>query len=215
MLRRAFALLLCIIVADVLLSVLFWRLAGVSSRNADIATVCAPTPDARPAIVVFFSDDPELRRERLGKTAALALACPPAPILLVGGARPHKGYFGSEEMARQLEAVGLDRRRFRIGRASYDTRTNVLEMKAMAAADGATRLALVSDALHLLRIRAVIGDSVPGTELIDFPAGGDAGPARIVSRANYEAAAWLAMLAPEALRELVFELIGRRGGGSG
>jgi uncharacterized SAM-binding protein YcdF (DUF218 family) len=210
-LRRAFALLMWLMAADVLLSLVIWRAAGASIRDGGIAAACAP--DARTAIVVYYSDDPALRQERLGRAAALARACPSAPVFLVGGARPHRSYFGSEEMARELGAMGLDRRRLRTGRASYDTQTNVTEMKAMAAADSANRLVLVSDAMHLLRIHAVFGDPPPGMELFDFPAGGSAGVTRIVSRVNYEAAAWLAMLAPEALRRLVFELIGRRGSG--
>ena len=210
LLRRTLALVLCLAAADVLLSVFVWRLANNASRGADMAAVCPPAADARAAIVVFYTDDPALRQERLGKAAELARECPSSLLLLVGGARPHRNYFGSEEMARGLAAMGLGRQRLRTGRESYDTQTNVLEMKAMAAADGAVRLALVSDALHLLRIRAAVGDASAGMELFDFPVGGDAGLMRIVSRANYEAAAWLAMLAPEALRGLVFKLIGRR-----
>ena len=210
LLRRALALVLCLTAADVLLSVFVWRLANNASFSADAAAVCPPASGASAAIVVFYSDDLALRRERLAKAAELARECPSALIFLVGGARPHRNYFGSEDMARGLAAMGLGRQRLRTGRESYDTQTNVLEMKAMTAADGAARLALVSDALHLWRIRAVSGDPQPGAELFDFPVGGDAGLMRIVSRANYEAAAWLAMLAPEALRGLVFKLIGRR-----
>lgn len=213
MLRRASALILCLIAADVLGSLLVWRLAGNSTRGAAITDVCVT--GAQAAIAVFYSDDPELRQERLAKAAELARQCPSSQLFLVGGARPHRGYFGSEDMARQLEAMGLGRQRLRTGRASFDTLTNVHEMRAMAAAAGADRLALVSDALHLFRIRAVFGEPAPGMELLFFPASGEAGLARIVTRANYEAAAWLAMLAPEALREFVFKLTGRRGGASG
>jgi uncharacterized SAM-binding protein YcdF (DUF218 family) len=209
LLRLALALLACFVLTDVILSFVAWRAAAAFVHEADVASVCAPASHARAAIVVFYSDDAPMRRERLAKAADLARFCPSALIFLVGGARPHRNYFGSEEMAGQLEGAGIARSRIRTERASYDTATNVAEAKAMAAA-GAARLALVSDALHLLRIHAVFGQTPPGMELSDFPTGGDAGLLRMVSRANYEAAAWLAMLAPQTLRELAYKLTGRR-----
>lgn len=173
--------------------------------------VCARASDAGAAIAVFYADGAAMRRERVEKAAELARACPSALIFLVGGARPHKGYFGARNMALELEGMGVASARVRTERNSFDTETNVLEMKSMAAAEGVVRLALVSDALHLLRIRAVFGDPAPGMELLFFPASGQAGLLRIVSRPNYEAAAWLGMLAPAPLRRFVFELTGRRG----
>lgn len=214
-LRRALALIFCFVAADILLSLMFWLAAAASVRDGSPASACAAASADRAAIVVFYSDDPVLRQERLGSAAELARACPAASVLLVGGARPHRGYFGAVEMGRELASMGLEPSRLRTGRSSYDTETNLLEMKSLAAAEGANRLALVSDALHLLRIRTVFGQPDPGTELLFFPASGDARLTRIVSRANYEAAAWLFMLAPVPLREYVFGLIGRRGGISG
>jgi uncharacterized SAM-binding protein YcdF (DUF218 family) len=209
---RILAFLASVILADVLLSEAAWHIAAASIREADPAVACAPVSGSGAAIVVFYSDDPASGGERLEAAAELARFCPSALIFLVGGARPHRGFFGSEEMARRLEMAGIERPRMRAGRASYDTESNILEARAMAMENGALRLVLVSDALHLVRIHADFGETPPGMQLFDRPVGREAGLLRKVTRANYEAAAWLGMAAPEALRGLVFKITGRRGG---
>ena len=206
---RSMAVAVALAAAFCLASVALWRL-GPDAPNPVIARVLCGTDDSA-AIAVFFSDDPADRQSRISVAIEAARECPDSLILLIGGARPGRNYYGAEAMSGELQIAGIPKARLRAERASYDTASNVSELARLADADGISRLILVSDPFHLLRIRHYFARSSRNYELSAAASGAAAAWPHIVWRAAYESCAWAGMLLPETLRQKLLGLAGRHG----
>lgn len=150
-------------------------------------------------VVVLFGD-----AQRLGSTTATSLqraldiASDRTHFLCVGGARPHRGYWGSCEMRAWLLERGVTPARVSAERVSYDTATNLVAAKSMLRNSGGESAVIVTDSLHALRIRLLfkddLGDALKvwGYPLLD---GSNTPLDSIVSRAQYEVLAWMVSVA--------------------
>lgn len=197
-----------LITANVAVSVLWWGGAVRQYPPIDTALFCSE--QRKPVgIVLFYADDDMFRSERLSATDNAAQRCPKARIFAVGGARPHRHYFGAEAMAAWLEARGIERSRILIDHQSFDTRGNVDAAIDIAHRTDISTLILVSDPLHFGRIDYLFRRRDPTLSLEHNPSGNDASLARIVNRANYEGAAWLLEFVPSSLRMVVLSWLRR------
>ncbi len=136
-------------------------------------------------------------------------SCPQSLVFLLGGARPFRNYFGSEEMAQSFRRFGVGQERLRSERNSHDTRTNVAALASLAKANGAARVILVSDPFHLVRIRHEIARLNLEFALADLATGQDASWRHVVWRGCYEAMAWASLALPDKIRQSLLSAIGR------
>ncbi|MDZ4684351.1 MAG: YdcF family protein [Planctomycetaceae bacterium] len=159
-----------------------------------------PKPAGAPAIAVLFGD-----ADRMGATTLRSLrnarttASPQAIFIGIGGARPDIGYSGACEMRDWLVARGIDRSRISVDTRSFDTKSNLVELRRFASELAtAGPIVIVTDSLHALRIRVLFGGGldpgllVPGYRLID---GTLASTVNALSRSQYELVAWVTYLA--------------------
>ncbi|MBK8458557.1 MAG: YdcF family protein [Phyllobacteriaceae bacterium] len=195
---------------DLLACLALWMTARTLPAINDPDAFCRSPLSSDAAIVAFYADNPDWLTDRLEGAAALAKACPDAPIFLVGGSRPRRGYFGSLDMAERLTVMGVATGRMKTETRSRSTRANVEEAVAMAEAAGKTKLVAVTDRPQGLRIRRAARHIAPEL-LVDFHVTGrQSDPLGAIMRGNYELAAWAMEFAPEAFREALFSLLGRR-----
>ncbi len=125
---------------------------------ATSAPADGPREQGPAAIVVFYHDDPELRRARVAKGVELMAADPGATLVLVGGSRPHRGsYLGAAVMRAMAIAQGVAPERITIDRGSNDSWSNIEGALAATAAGNPPpkRMLFVSDRLHLPRLALI------------------------------------------------------------
>jgi uncharacterized SAM-binding protein YcdF (DUF218 family) len=188
-------------------SVSVWKF-GFTRFNQDAeALECGPGRSM--AIAIFYSDEADELEQRLATGLRAAQKCPQSLVFLLGGARPFRNYFGSEEMRRNLQLLGVSADRLRSERRSYDTRSNVDELADLVSSNGTRRITLISDPFHLMRIGYEIGRRIPGFDL-DALATGERMPwPRVVKRGAHEVLGWIGALTPDSVRESIFAVIGR------
>ena len=106
-------------------------------------------------------------------------------------------------MKAKLIDAGIDASRLASERLSYDSRTNVQQMLALAQAQSVKRLILVSDPLHLHRLLFMARDQAAGLglSLRSITAYPSRDPLAFLWRPHYEAIAWFAELLPRGLYE--------------
>jgi len=180
-----------------------------------------PTPVGAASIAVLFGD-----ADRMGETTlrslrnARTIASPRASYICIGGARPDIGYSGACEMRDWLATRGIDRSRIRVDTRSFDTRSNIVELRRLASEHASTTpIVIVTDSLHALRIRVLFGGSldpsllVPGYRLID---GTLASSVDALLRSQYELVAWVAYFSlPESAYRALLKRLRRNVQGSG
>ncbi len=151
------------------------------------------------ALVVFFGGENSHTISRVDVAAAALATCPQLEAYLVGGARPLRSTFGSEQMKTMLENAGIAGGRLFTEKASYDSVGNVKAMFELAAARGLQDLVMVSDPLHLIRLaRQSRGHAMQGSYRISgLPAWPGHDPLAFWWRPNHEALAWLLWMLPE------------------
>lgn len=111
------------------------------------------------AVVVFYGDQGQSSLNRLDAARKIWETHNPKPqILLVGGARPARDYYGSQWMAELLQQSGIAADDLVIDRTSFDTRTNLTALKRIVQELDIKTLLLVSDRLHLRRIVPLMKD---------------------------------------------------------
>lgn len=167
----------------------------------------ASVPAEAPAVVFYSSHDAD-RQARIAATLDLLRRGGPRAVLIVGGARPGRGYFGAEEMATELIALGVPATSIRTERSSYDTESNT--EAAISLLSVAPAAVLVSDPLHFPRI--LVGLRRRGWDrpvAFHHSSRQDQSLATALLRTHYEAIAWLGLLAPQAVRDAVFRFIRR------
>ncbi|MGE0516310.1 MAG: YdcF family protein [Hyphomicrobiaceae bacterium] len=169
---------------------------------------CIQIPENLPPeapIVVFYTSDQLEREARVTAVSEAWRQFGRRPVLAVGGARPGRGYFGSEVMALRLAALGVNRRDIISERHSFDTETNIAAARELA--PSARAVVLVSDALHLARILMLLRTYWPMAEPVLYPAPMKVELFRVWFRVHYEAVAWLSMFVPEPLREALLKQV--------
>ena len=78
-------------------------------------------------------------------------------LMIVGGNRKRLSKSGSEVLAQVAIKSGYPEENIRVGATSYDTVSNVREIKQLAAAKGWRKLLLISSPLHVMRISWLFG----------------------------------------------------------
>jgi uncharacterized SAM-binding protein YcdF (DUF218 family) len=109
-------------------------------------------------------------RERLGHALDLYRGGHVRLLVCVGGAREGRSETGSGLMADALLAQGLPAAAVRHDTVSFDSISNWRAAQALLPPDAAADPLLISDALHLLRIRRItggVGTPAPSTSLPD------------------------------------------------
>lgn len=203
---RAAALLrwlAALLVADLVVSAALWATSPLFFRQWDGA--CWPDT----TLVVFFGGENSHTGSRV-RTAAEALkACPELRAMLVGGARPERGFFGSEEMMRQLVEAGNVETRLVSERRSFDSPGNIEAMFSLADLWQPAELVLVSDPLHVLRLAHIAGEREAAARyrLTGLAAWPREDPLAFWWRPHYEAAAWVAQMMPRGLYGRIVALI--------
>ncbi len=194
-------ILFAVILVDLAVAGLAWWGSAIVWKQ-DYTTVQA----AAPAIVFYSSHDAD-RQARVAATFDLLRRGGPRPVLIVGGARPARGYFGAENMASELIALGVPATSIRTERTSYDTESNTAA--AIALLGTAPAAVLVSDPLHFPRI--LLGLRRRGWDRPVAFHSSRQGESAVTAllRVHYEAIAWLGLLAPQAVRDAVFRVIRR------
>jgi hypothetical protein len=148
-------------------------------------------------IVLLYGADPDDLAARLDESERLLSLDLAARAFCAGGARPDRGVFHCREVVAQLAGRGIDRSRLSADVASFDTRGN---LAAAFAAAGPTREPLVvSDALHLLRVR-MLADEVAGGRRYQTSATREPRGLHLIMRLHWEIAAYLSTWLPASLR---------------
>jgi uncharacterized SAM-binding protein YcdF (DUF218 family) len=78
-------------------------------------------------------------------------------LMIVGGNRKRLSKSGSELLAQVAIESGYPEENIQVGATSYDTVSNVREIKQLAAAKGWRKLLLISSPLHVMRISWLFG----------------------------------------------------------
>jgi uncharacterized SAM-binding protein YcdF (DUF218 family) len=193
MVKRYAPWVLVAILCDLVLALAFWFAAPLLLTQFDEGPLTAP------AVVVFYTDTEDEIAARLNVAGQLAQRFPGSPLLLVGGSRPAQRYYGSDEMAARLSALGVEASRLRTERFSYDTKTNLEAARGLAAQAERAELLLVTDRLHLLRIYSSFRKRNDSQRLSHVRAD----PSDLMTavwRSHYELVAWTALVLPECFR---------------
>jgi uncharacterized SAM-binding protein YcdF (DUF218 family) len=163
-----------------------------------------PSCSPRHAVVIFFGGENTHTTDRLHTGMAQLKRCPDAFAFVIGGARPARGFYGADDMATFLRNRGVSAHRIFQGRLSDDTFSNVHELIALTHAHQITHLTLVSDALHLMRIRFLLQSASPpppeGLRMEGVPTSPFVAPWHILTRPLYELTAWGMMLLPSRVQ---------------
>jgi hypothetical protein len=193
--KRAIVLLVCLIaLADltacgVLLS---WSRACCAHQ--------ADRVDAGELVVLLYGDPADLAL-RLAEVQRLLQLDPAARAYCAGGARANRNVFHCRDVVERLAAAGIDRARLSADMQSSDTRGNI----EAAFAAGPNDPLIVSDALHLLRVRRLAGEVAPGrryrTSATAEPAG-----LHLLLRLHWEIAAYLSAVLPDGWRRILLDL---------
>jgi len=152
------------------------------------------------AAIIFYIPDPQARGLYQELALALYRQGQVARIVCVGGARPERGYYGSVQAGRGLQARGVPPQHLLCGdRASDDSVSNLQAAKAALGAAAFPDAVLVTDRLHGLRLRWLarqrLGVAPQWLAAPDYRSSWN-----MLVRAYWELAAWAVELLPEPLR---------------
>jgi uncharacterized SAM-binding protein YcdF (DUF218 family) len=156
--------------------------------------------DAGELIVVLFGGDADMAL-RLAETRRLLQLNPAAHAFCAGGARIARNVFHCRDVVQRL-AGDVDPARLSADVQSSDTRGNIA---AAFAAAGAKQPLIVSDALHLLRVRRLAGAIAPGRPFATS-ATAEPGGLHLVIRLHWEIAAYLTDWFPSGWRRILIDV---------
>lgn len=162
--------------------------------------------DHADAAVVFYGGATEMDRRRVGSAVALWRDGRVDQLYFVGGARDWGS--GSAVLIEAAAAAGVPRDHMSRDSASFDTETNVASLCRAIESNDWRRVALVSDAMHIVRIRALIARQCGGAGLSDAPTS-STGPITRIMRAHHEAIAWCSYTLPEHFRQWLVRQVRR------
>jgi uncharacterized SAM-binding protein YcdF (DUF218 family) len=159
------------------------------------------------AIVMFYGGENVHTVDRLRKGLEPLNSCEKAKAFVIGGARPLRGFYGSDTMAIFLRDHGVSDARITQGRLSDDTLSNVNELITLTHMHQITHLTLVSDALHLMRIRWLLAratPALPSTVVLSYAHTSPfVHPWQVLTRPLYEMGAWGLMLMPLSIQRTI------------
>lgn len=159
-------------------------------------------------MVVFYGGIGSHTQARVDAAAKELIACPELHAALVGGARPHRNYDGSRDMAAKLTAAGVDPHRLHVAGPSFHSWGNLETLGPILQEHPVHSIVFVSDALHVWRLMHTDGPHhekqvegllvVPSNERIAF-----------WWRTNYEVIALCAGLLPRMIVDRVLSWVRR------
>jgi len=198
-------LLAVMIALDLLLCAAAWIMAPAFFERWNGA--CA----SGTAFVVLFGGENSHTPARVETALGALRQCPSAVALLIGGARPERGFYGAEEMKAYLAAAGIDPSRLTSERRSFDSASNAEAILSVAAGRPIEELVLVSDTLHIARmVHATVLDQAQGSYrlsgLSHLPS---TDPLAWWWRPHYELAAWILVALPDGFQSWLLERIRR------
>ena len=106
--------------------------------------------------VVFFDDSAEMRHARVAKAVQRLRDGRVSKLIMVGGSRPASGYLGSQDMIEEAAMLGAGRNQLQHDSGSNDTWSNLENALKLIPDAETTRIELISDALHLVRIEFIL-----------------------------------------------------------
>lgn len=151
------------------------------------------------AAIIFYADSPRGERDRLATAMALWREGRVGRLYFVGGARPSGS--GAARQAARAVAAGAPADLVASDLISFDTETNVVSACAAITQQHWRSVALVSDAMHIVRIHYLLRRApCAATKAIAAPTPTpDFG--QTWQRAHYEAVAWVVdVLLPPSMR---------------
>lgn len=190
--------LICVLaVADLVCcaALLLWSRACCSERADHV--------EPNQLIVLLYGADPIDLQARVAEAGRLLRLQPSARVFCAGGARPSRGTFYCRDVIEQLAQFGFDRTRLSADTSSFDTRGNLAVAFAAAGAGGEP--VIVSDALHLLRVRILAEDIARGRRY-QTSATPQANVAHIAVRLQWEIAAYISGVLPDQLKQTIVGL---------
>jgi vancomycin permeability regulator SanA len=198
-------LAIAFIAADLLVSTVIWL------SSPALVTKWDETCQSSTALVIFFGGENSHTRSRVNEAADALKACPALRAFLVGGARPDRGYFGSDEMKGMLVDAGVAKNRLASERISFHSFGNIDAMFELAGTGDIEELVLVSDPLHISRLAHDASGHVSFARyrfsgLVAWPA---EDPLAFWWRPHYEAVAWLMQILPATLYDRVIQVFRR------
>lgn len=184
-----------IVGVDLLLSAGLWIASPLWVRHWN--TTCSP----HTALVVFFGGENSHTQSRVDTAREALQRCVELRAFLVGGARPQRGFFGSDEMKDQLTKRGIAEERLTTERLSFDSIGNIDAMFALARERRPRELVFVSDPLHIARLDLIAGYHVMSERyrFSGLPAWPRDDAFAFWWRPHYEAVAWIVRMLPEEL----------------
>lgn len=111
------------------------------------------------AAVLFWADNASLEKESLRRilhVKSLYDSGLISHIICVGGSRPQKNFCGSQAMRQELARLGVPPRRIMEECRSYDSIGNWQQALRLITRHHFHRVVLVSNSLHLLRLRRIV-----------------------------------------------------------
>jgi uncharacterized SAM-binding protein YcdF (DUF218 family) len=157
--------------------------------------------------VVFFDEDVRRTLPRARRALELARKGVVDRIFLVGGARPERNFYGSPALLDALRSeTGFDRVKWIVDRSSRDTVSNLREVVAwFRSTQPSGPVLFVSDSYHLYRIHVLLGDQALAQRVIWTFEPGESGTLHRLDRLVWEMGAWISLLLPERLRNMMLE----------
>jgi len=131
------------------------------------------------------------------------------PFFCIGGARPVRGYFGSQVLTERLVAAGVPPEQIYKGSGSNDTISNLSELAGATRARGVRNVVVVTDRLQAMRIAWFL--HVPDGLEIDWSlysfrqAVPRFGVFELWRRIHYEWVALLSLLVPDSMRRSIID----------
>lgn len=203
--NQLFLALTLLVFADVLASVAYLHRVSESFEQSLLETTDVG--------IVFFADfdaaggvGPETSR-RVARTWKLYQARRFAAVICAGGARPDTQRYGSQAMALELSAMGVEPAALHTEMVSNDTATNLDAAFRLMDEHGYRDATLISSPLHMSRIRRIATRSSPPGQLVYSPYAyhGAVGWLELWKQCHYEWAAYIlnGVLPTDAYRALV------------
>ena len=193
-----FKYIVLLLVADVLATVAYLALSFVAVQSS---------PSSYPLAILWGDENeigPETERRIAHSIEIWKGGDRSRFIFCIGGARPIRGYFGSQVLTERLVAAGVPPEQIYKGSGSNDTISNLSELADATRARGIRNVVVVTDRLQALRIAWFL--HVPDGLEIDWSlysfrqAIPRFGVFELWRRIHYEWVALLSLLVPDSIR---------------
>jgi uncharacterized SAM-binding protein YcdF (DUF218 family) len=158
--------------------------------------------EANQLIVILYGAGPD-REARIAEAVRLLRLQPSAQAFCAGGARPKRNELHCVAVAERLAQLGFDRARVSADTTSFDTGGNIAA--AFAAAGPEREPLIVSDALHLARVRLLARRIAPG-RAYHTSATPEPGGLHLLVRLQWEIAAYASTALPDVVRQALVDL---------